>query len=78
MNMTKGDCENLTVESSEKFAIEKGFISKYTLVNPPMFHQNIFSALLMKCRLNALAMCSLLRVQPIGLESNKQLELPGP
>lgn len=43
-----------------------------------MFNQNIFSAVLKKSRLDPLATSSWLEVQPIGLESNQELELPGP
>lgn len=64
--MTKGDCENITVKSSEKFAV---LIRQYVLINPQMSHQNISSAFVTKCRLDPLVICSLLKVQLIGLES---------
>lgn len=73
VNMTKDGCEKLTVDTSGKLAMWKGFIKKYKLLNPQMFHQNIFSALLTKCRLDPLGMCSLFSVHPLGLDISKSL-----
>lgn len=50
----------------------KRVLLKNTYSNPKMY-QNIFSALLIKCRLDPLGMCSLFWVQPISLDITKSL-----